>query len=174
VTTAVADEGAEARWPGATRRALSSAVKPSDPVSPDRAWCLVVQHHPRGARIARLRFATELAGLVGPALLGDASIVLAELVGNAVRHAQPLPGDVLRVAWRLSPFPDGEAVEVRVTDGGAVGLPRIRTVDADAGDGRGLTIVAALADRWGVDRDGLGQSVWAELSTRPALVTPDG
>jgi hypothetical protein len=40
----------------------------------------------------------------------------------------------------------------------------MRTVGPDSLDGRGLTIVAALADRWGVERDGLGQSVWAELS----------
>jgi hypothetical protein len=36
-------------------------------------------------------------------------------------------------------------------------------VDADAVDGRGLRIVVALADHWGVERDGLGQTVWAQL-----------
>jgi anti-sigma regulatory factor (Ser/Thr protein kinase) len=170
----VADEGAESRWPGAARGAPSAQGVPGDSTPSERAWCLVVQQHARGARLARHRLATELRDLVGTALLGDVLIVVAELVGNAVRHAQPLPGGVLRVAWKLRPSVWGDAVEVRVTDGGAAGRPRLRTVDADAGDGRGLTIVAALADRWGVDRDGLGQSVWAELSTRPALVTPDG
>jgi anti-sigma regulatory factor (Ser/Thr protein kinase) len=57
-----------------------------------------------------------------------------------------------------------ELLEVRVTDGGASVEPRQRSVGPDAVDGRGLAIVAALADRWGVERDGLGQSVWAELS----------
>jgi anti-sigma regulatory factor (Ser/Thr protein kinase) len=133
----------------------------------ERAWCVVVPHHPRGARIARQRLTNELGGAVRPALLADAVSVLAELVGNAVLHADPLPGGVIRVAWRLRPHPsspDGNVVEVRVTDGGAAGLPRVRTISPDAMDGRGLSIVAALADRWGVDRDGLGQSVWAELS----------
>jgi hypothetical protein len=71
------------------------------------------------------------------------------------------------VAWRLRPAGskiDRETVEVRVTDGGATEQPRVRAIPTDAIDGRGLSIVAALSDRWGVDRDGLGQSVWAELS----------
>src|SRR5688572_22918866 len=170
---AVAGEGAGSRWPDATHRA-HSAVKLSDRAVSERAWCLVVQHHARGARLARHRLAAELGGVVAPHLLADVAIVVAELVGNAVRHAEPLPGGVLRVAWRLRPSPDGEVVEVRVTDGGAAGQPRIRTVDTDAGHGRGLTIVAALADRWGVDRDGLGQSVWAGLSTATSTATTLG
>jgi anti-sigma regulatory factor (Ser/Thr protein kinase) len=60
---------------------------------------------------------------------------------------------------------DGDVVEVRVTDGGAESrTPRLCAVPPEASSGRGLGIVAALADRWGVDRDGLGQCVWAELS----------
>jgi anti-sigma regulatory factor (Ser/Thr protein kinase) len=135
----------------------------------ERAWCVVIPHHPRGARIARQRLTTELRNAVHPSLLADAVAVLAELVGNAVRHANPLPGGVVRVAWRLRPAgsesADRDTVEVRVTDGGAGEQPRVRAVATDAVDGRGLSIVAALSDRWGVDRDGLGQSVWAELST---------
>ena len=39
---------------------------------------------------------------------------------------------------------------------------------ADAADGRGLHIVAGLATRWGVERDGMGQRVWAEFDPTPA------
>ena len=130
----------------------------------ERSWCVVVPHHALGARMARHRIATELAGAIRPALLLDVVAVLAELVGNAVRHADPLPGGVVRVSWRLRPGVDTDLVELRVTDGGSFARPRIRTVDPEAVDGRGLSIVAALADRWGVERDGLGQSVWAEVS----------
>jgi anti-sigma regulatory factor (Ser/Thr protein kinase) len=124
------------------------------------AWCVVVPHHPRGAHIARHRLAADLAGLVGEDRLGDAVAIAAELVGNAVRHADPLPGDVIRVAWRLLP---AGGVEIRVTDGGSPASPEIRVAGPDAIDGRGLTIVAALADHWGVERDGLGQCVWASI-----------
>jgi len=130
----------------------------------ERAWCVVVPHHARGARQARHRIAGELAGAVSSELLADAVAVVAALVGKEIRHARPLPGDVIRVAWRIRAGMSRQLVEVRVTDGGAPHEPRQRSVGPDAVDGRGLAIVAALADRWGVERDGLGQSVWAELS----------
>jgi anti-sigma regulatory factor (Ser/Thr protein kinase) len=126
----------------------------------DRAWCVVVPHHARGARLARHRLTDELAGLIDAELLGDAAAVAAELVGNAVRHGTALPGDVIRLAWRLI---SGDVVEIRVTDGGSPMAPEPRSATPDALDGRGLTIVAALAEAWGVERDGLGQSVWARL-----------
>lgn len=142
-----------------------------------RTWSVLVPHHPVGARDARSRLSTELAPQVQPELLADAVSVIAELVGNAIRHADALPGGMIRVSWCLRYQADREIVEVRVTDGGALTEPTVRTLTPDAVDGRGLAIVAALARTWGVDRDGLGQSVWAELScqTRPRLhrVAPD-
>lgn len=131
----------------------------------ERSWCVVVPHHARGARVARHRLAAELGDVIAPGLLADVIAVLAELVGNAIRHAEPLPGGVVRVAWRLRETDGDEVITVRVTDGGAPNrTPSMRAVGAEAVDGRGLRIVVALADRWGMDRDGLGQSVWAELS----------
>jgi two-component sensor histidine kinase len=132
----------------------------------ERAWCVVVPHHARGAQLARHRLAAELSGVLRPAFLADVVAIAAELVGNAVRHAAPLPGGVVRVAWRLRTNHAGprDLVEVRVTDGGSPSAPATRNAGPEAVDGRGLTIVAALADRWGVSRDGLGQSVWAEIS----------
>ncbi|WP_189172174.1 ATP-binding protein [Pilimelia anulata] len=143
----------------------------------ERAWCLVVPHHARGARVARHRLTAELTGAVDTPLLMDVVAVVAELVGNAIRHAEPLPGGVVRVAWRLAPADGDAVVEIRVTDGGSgAAVPRARAAEPEATGGRGLGIVAALADRWGVDRDGLGQSVWAELSALTATnrATPAG
>ncbi|WFE37520.1 ATP-binding protein [Micromonospora sp. WMMD998] len=135
---------------------------------------MVVPHHGVGAREARHRLADELTGLVPPALLADLVAVLAELVGNAVRHAEALPGGVVRVAWRLRVTDRGPSVRLRVTDGGSGAGPRLRIAAPDAVDGRGLHIVSGLSSRWGVERDGPGQSVWAEFdpagSQRPDLV----
>ena len=119
----------------------------------------MVPHHARGAGIARRRITAALTGALPTDLLVDAAAVAAELVGNAFRHAAPLPGDVIRVNWCLL---DG-GVEIRVTDGGAAVAPELRVVDPEAISGRGLAIVAALAHRWGFEREGLGQCVWAEL-----------
>lgn len=125
----------------------------------------MVPHHARGARLARHRLATELGPVVSADLLADTIAVLAELVGNAIRHADPLPGDVIRVAWRVRRETAGDLVSVQVTDGGDDHrTPTLRPVALDAVDGRGLRIVDTLAARWGVERDGLGQSVWAELA----------
>jgi anti-sigma regulatory factor (Ser/Thr protein kinase) len=132
-----------------------------------QVWCVVVPHHAQGARHARHRLAASLDGRTPPESLADIVAVAAELLGNAVRHATPLPGDVMRVAWRA--YPAG-TVEIRVTDGGSTTTPTERQVGAESPDGRGLAIVGALALSWGIERDGLGQCVWARLpmpATRP-------
>lgn len=151
----------------------------------ERAWTLVVPHHPSGARQARQRLAMELHGLVAPTLLGDVVAVVAELLGNAVRHAEPLPGGVIRLVFRVGSTAvdarsnadgsldvaidagssDAVYVLLRVTDGGSEAPPAAREATPDSVDGRGLAIVSALARRWGVEPDGEGQCVWAELGT---------
>src|SRR2546429_2361921 len=109
----------------------------------ERAWCVVVPHHARGARLARHRLAGELSPVVSTELLADAVAVIAELVGNAIRHATALPGDVIRVAWRVRTAGARQLLEVRVTDGGAGDEPQQRDVGLDSIDGRGLAIVSA-------------------------------
>ena len=136
----------------------------------ERAWCVVVPHHARGARLARHRLTTELAGAVPAALLADVVAVVGELVGNAVRHADPLPGGVIRVAWRC--VPAGRRRSSRC--GSPTAARRTHRTSAGPGGARRPRPEdrAALADRWGVDRDGLGQSVWAELSTTEPVPGP--
>src|SRR5215468_1442919 len=135
----------------------------------ERAWSVVVPHQARGARVARHRLATELTGAVDPELVADAAVVVGELVGNAVRHARPLPGDTVLVRWRVRAELNRQYLELRVTDGGgAPGHPRLCTVGPDAVNGRGLTIVAALADQWGVEQVADEQCVWARLSYPPS------
>jgi anti-sigma regulatory factor (Ser/Thr protein kinase) len=133
----------------------------------ERAWDLEVPHHAFGARLARQELARELHGLIAPNLLGDVVTVVAELLGNAVRHAAPLPGGVIRLVFRIGPAIGTEPgyVVLRVTDGGAERSPAPRLAGPDSVDGRGLTIVSALARRWGVEHDGERQCVWAELGT---------
>jgi anti-sigma regulatory factor (Ser/Thr protein kinase) len=135
----------------------------------ERVWCVVVPHQPEGARLARHRLSAALSERLPGEILADVVAIAGELIGNAVRHAAPLPGGVVRVAWRLSP---AGLVEIRVTDGGAAGRPTERVAGPEEPDGRGLTIVSALADTWGVIRDGLGQCVWARLRL-PAARRPE-
>jgi anti-sigma regulatory factor (Ser/Thr protein kinase) len=82
----------------------------------------------------------------------DARVVVSELVGNSVRHAQPLPDNEIIVRWSL----DDQGVVLSVSDGGGSrSSPHAVTASMSAVSGRGLSIVDALADRWWVeDRDG--------------------
>jgi anti-sigma regulatory factor (Ser/Thr protein kinase) len=119
------------------------------------ASSVVVPHDPRSASVARHHLSRDMnARRVEDSLAGDAELLLSELVGNSVRHARPLPGGVVRVAWEVA----AREVVLRVTDGGSA-------ADTDAVSGRGLTIVAALAARWGVEPTFGGQSVWAVLAS---------
>jgi anti-sigma regulatory factor (Ser/Thr protein kinase) len=91
----------------------------------------------------------------------DAGLVLSELISNALRHATPLPGSLIRVSWGLCE----DCVEVAVSDGGGPTEPMVNKPAANAVGGRGLGIVDRLSIRWGVYRgpDGGESTVWAAL-----------
>lgn len=129
---------------------------------------LSVPHDAAGARRARQHLAAELREHLPAALLTDAVAVAGELLGNAVRHARPMPDGTIRLAWRLSDGTDGAYVVVRVSDGGSTTRPRPLAVRLDALDGRGLAIVSALSSVWGVERHETGQTVWAVVGARAA------
>jgi len=126
-----------------------------------------VPHDPRSAAAVRRELSRELgARSVSADLTDDVEILVSELVGNAVRYANPLPGGVLRIAWELARNDEGHEVTLRVTDGGAIdtaGFPHQMDAPLDSETGRGLRIVATLASDWGVDLEAPGQSVWAVL-----------
>ncbi|MFC8518886.1 ATP-binding protein [Streptomyces sp. NPDC057257] len=85
----------------------------------------------------------------------DLLLCVSELVTNALLHGVP-PGR--RLLFRLKY--DGEVVRIEVHDSGT-GVPRVAD-DADEG-GRGLLLVSALADKWGVGERDPGKVVWAEF-----------
>ncbi|MEU8653729.1 ATP-binding protein [Streptomyces sp. NPDC048737] len=58
-------------------------------------------------------------------------------------------------------------VRIEVADACEKRRPKSRRSEPEAGSGRGLLIVEALADKWGVEDRDLGKTVWAELSTGP-------
>ncbi len=89
----------------------------------------------------------------------DLAVVVSELVTNAVRHAQPLPEGSIELGYRMEP--DGVSMRVQVRDGGATTPPRTRRSPAAATGGRGLVIVARLADSWGVEAGETSTTVWA-------------
>jgi two-component sensor histidine kinase len=112
--------------------------------------------------VARRRLIGDLTkASVFEATACDAGLVLSELVSNALRHATPLPGSLVKVSWRV----DDDCVEVAVSDGGGPTVPMVNKPAANALGGRGLGIVDRLSIRWGVyaRQDGSETTVWAAL-----------
>lgn len=84
-------------------------------------------------------------------------LCVSELATNAVLRGVP-PGRGYRL--RLLRF--GGLVRVEVHDSGG-GRPCVQDRDPEAEGGRGLLLVAALADRWGVGTRVPGKVVWCEF-----------
>jgi two-component sensor histidine kinase len=110
------------------------------------------------------RLAREVARdvLQGPEDLRVA-LVVTELVTNSVKHADAAPE--LTVEW------NGSTLRVEVYDEGE-GRPVLRNAGMTATSGRGLALVEAVADRWGVVERDKGKVVWAELDLGPATGGP--
>jgi anti-sigma regulatory factor (Ser/Thr protein kinase) len=98
---------------------------------------------------------------LGPVpVLDDAVLLVSELCTNALLHTASGQGGTFEVAICLNQL----SIHVEVRDGGA---PRSPTAAQPAvtlaEDGRGLGLVALLADRWGHSGDQAGRLVFFEL-----------
>lgn len=101
-------------------------------------------------------------GVVDEDVLSATAVVLSELVTNALLHC----GEGCPAAATVALHAD--RVRVSVTDPSPA-VPRPRTAANDEEDGRGLTIVAVLASRWGVQPLPAGKLVFAELPLSRAV-----
>lgn len=89
-------------------------------------------------------------------LVDTASLLVSELVTNALLHAQPPIG--LRITK-----PSAGLLHIEVADH-SPDLPEADLhPDTSTPGGRGLFIVDSLATRWGYRPDGRGKTVWFEL-----------
>ncbi|QXE35688.1 ATP-binding protein [Streptomyces sp. GMY02] len=116
--------------------------------------------HPRCVALARLELRKALADW-GLSELEDAAVlIVSELLSNAGLHAKVTPEQIIETRY----FRSSGALRIEVHDGSPE-RPRPRPADPEAPDGRGLLLVDALADAWGVaERGGPGKMVWASLS----------
>ncbi|MFF9507977.1 ATP-binding protein [Streptomyces sp. NPDC014724] len=88
------------------------------------------------------------------ARLDDVLLCVSELSTNALVHGAP-PGRGYRL--RLLLEEGGAVLRVEVHDSGG-GQPGVREPDGESG--RGLLLVEAVADRWGVGERSPGKVVW--------------
>ncbi|MFE7032455.1 ATP-binding protein [Streptomyces sp. NPDC057621] len=124
----------------------NGAVDPADAV-----WLRHLRH--------TVRVGLGRSGL--PDLVENAELLVSELVTNAFRHGH---GDV-----RVRMLFEHGRMRLEVRDGSHE-LPELRTAGALEEAGRGLFIVRALADDWGVSAD--GTTTWCSLNLYPLSRTP--
>jgi anti-sigma regulatory factor (Ser/Thr protein kinase) len=122
---------------------------------------------PGSTRAAR-RFVLQVVGNVPSGLRDAIAVMVGELAMNAVQHA--------RTPFRVSiDLADG-ALRVEVTDSAGDGHVRAGPMPPPGSlRGRGLAIVASLADDWGVvpSRPGPGKGVWFRVAV-PAAAAGHG
>ncbi|MFD3661579.1 ATP-binding protein [Streptomyces sp. NPDC058659] len=127
---------------------------------PTSHFSVLLSPTPRGARLARLLAAEWMRDHEVPYGVTEAATqVVAELATNAATH-----GRVAGRSFRLALLGLDGVLRIEVTDTRAENLPRVQLTGPEGDSGRGLLLVEALTDRWGV---GLGpvprKTVWAEL-----------
>ncbi|MEV0375271.1 ATP-binding protein [Streptomyces sp. NPDC050636] len=119
-----------------------------------------------GAARARRRVVAQLRGWgmrAGSDLLDTVELVAGELIANAVRHARE---GAIAVGLRL----DDRSVRVEVFDSSRQ-PPRLCLPGTGDENGRGLLLVAALAERHDVEATPSGKRCWAEIAIAAPAVT---
>jgi len=121
-----------------------------------------VPHATTSAALVRHELSADLALRgIAPDSIDEVVLVASELVGNAVRHTHSANGTGVGVDWAL----DDAGVTIWVSDTSPA-APAPREPTASEPGGRGLHIVQALSDNWGVRRTDGGKRVWAHVPVR--------
>ncbi|MUL42049.1 ATP-binding protein [Streptomonospora sp. PA3] len=99
-----------------------------------------------------------------------AALLLSEAATNAVRHTASgsRPGGTFTVRVHIG----GDALTVDVEDEGAATVPTLGTPGGDDESGRGLLLIDAFADTWGVRPEGCGLSFTLARCPSPAPAIP--
>ncbi len=127
--------------------------------TPPREARIKLPVHPASSGKARRFVAGALRSWRMPELTeGAVELLTSELATNAVRHARSPFTVILRY--------DGQRVRVEVDDSSPL-EPRQRTPSDEDTGGRGLILVDAMAEAWGVTPVRHGKRVWFEVLVPP-------
>ncbi|MER5210350.1 ATP-binding protein [Streptomyces sp. NPDC002838] len=131
-----------------------------------KPWDLAFSAEPE--EVAALRRVMRLhLGLWGLHEVTDgAQLCVSELVSNVITHVGNGTPATLAVSM------NGTYLRIEVHDPDTRALPTLMAADADSEGGRGMALVDALADRWGVQLRPDRKVTWCELAT--GLTSPTG
>lgn len=141
---------------------MNREITRTEPSAPARQFAVLLSPTRRGARLARLLTTAHLGdwGLPTEA----AAHIVAELAANAATHGR-VQGRDFRLSLTVGPE---HRLRIELTDTRSDRFPVPEVPGPYAESGRGLLIVAALADRWGVEEGPVPRkTVWAELDLAP-------
>nr|WP_237419330.1 ATP-binding protein [Kitasatospora sp. SID7827] len=125
-------------------------------VQPTDSSCLLrLPCCPQSAGFARKLVRSALTAWSAPELDDVAALLVTELVANAAKHT-----GCTRIAVAVRRQSSSVRVGVRDSSGE---LPALMAPAHEAESGYGLGLVAALAQRWGVECAPRGKWVWFEL-----------
>ncbi|MFC5662312.1 ATP-binding protein [Kitasatospora misakiensis] len=145
-----------------------------------RAHTALLSSTPKGAaigrRIARQELTSWKLNSLCPEAFHSALLIVGELAANASTHGRtPGRGFELNLALTSVRRSRTTVLRIELSDCRGDRRPVLPTsaCSADAQSGRGLTLVDALADRWGtLPRHPNGKTVWAELDLPDAESAP--
>ncbi|WP_190218952.1 ATP-binding protein [Streptomyces griseosporeus] len=101
-----------------------------------------------------------------PDVIETAQLCVSELVSNVIVHVGPGTPTTLAVSM------SEERLRIEVHDPDARALPTVMEAGLDCEGGRGMALVAASADRWGVELLPDRKVTWVELATEHGSVSP--
>lgn len=132
---------------------------------PRKPWDLRFLAEPE--EVAALRRIVRLhLGLWGlHHVVDEAQLCVSELVSNVITHVGHGTPATLAVAM------NGTYLRIEVHDPDTRALPTLTAADSDSEGGRGMALVDAVTDRWGVQLLADRKMTWCELLTTPT--TPD-
>lgn len=128
----------------------------------ERTFTVLLSPTRRGARLARLLTVAHLGAWGLPS--ESAAHIVAELAANATVHGRVKGRD-----FQLGLAVGGGTLRIEVTDTRGDSVPpgpgAVKPPEGDAETGRGLLIVEALADHWGITPGPVPRkTVWAEIN----------
>lgn len=140
---------------------LRALVAIADPGQDERSHAEVqLPPSPESSRLARRFIEATLESWGCTALLDTATLLVSEVVGNAVLYT----GSEVDLTVRLG----ADRLRVEVADRSTVVPHRREAAESDLG-GRGSGMIELLADAWGITGRPDGKTVWFELAVPEAV-----
>jgi anti-sigma regulatory factor (Ser/Thr protein kinase) len=119
---------------------------------------------PVAARAVRRAVRETLEAWGEHEIISDAELVVSELASNVLLHADS--------PFRVTMARVDAGIRVSVHDADPLSDPKRRALTPEATSGRGVAMIALLANRWGTEHGADGKIIWAELASRPRQTSP--